>query len=177
MIVTRENERLYLSAYKFNAARVFTKLAEMIQAAGGRVKPLKPARVSNRNDLNADPITVTHTDYISFVLDGFYYYYQVDDNPFFPAFYRKAKITGNKIDADTAGEDGFEGWITDQIFSNTYPAETVETAAETLLNWLILAPAGRPIRSRTRRRVANMFNSGYHYETITAPARYEIITF
>ena len=119
MIVMKENERLYLRSWEYNAARTITELAAIVKKNGGRVEPCKAAIISNRaltaavmeqaehvdqmektgvnmeaiaaarvkleqlQAVNNEPVKVTHTSYISFVLDGFYYYYQVDDNPFF----------------------------------------------------------------------------------------------
>lgn len=119
MIVMKENERLYLRSWEYNAARTITELAAIVKKNGGRVKPCEAAIISNRTltaaimeqaehvdrmektganmeaiaaarvklgqlqAVNNEPIKVTHTSYISFVLDGFYYYYQVDENPFF----------------------------------------------------------------------------------------------
>ena len=83
-IVTKDGERLYLRAWEYNAARIITELARIIENHGGRVKPTNTAIISDRSaEEESDPITLTHTSYISFVLDETFYYYQVDDNPFF----------------------------------------------------------------------------------------------
>ena len=47
-----------------------------------------------------DPITVTHTSYINFVLDETYYSYWLDDNPFFDFFYIKTPVVENKYNAN-----------------------------------------------------------------------------
>ena len=49
MLVMRDYERLYLSSWNYNAARIMTRLASRIEDAGGTVKPLHPAIISNRH--------------------------------------------------------------------------------------------------------------------------------
>lgn len=124
MIVIKDYERLYLKSWEYNAARIISRLSELVIERGGRVKPTHPALASDFSltctvaiaearlqkleewqcgnytehraeciskiitDLNSlrrienEPIKITHTTYITFVLDGYFYYYQVSDNPF-----------------------------------------------------------------------------------------------
>ena len=49
MIITRENERLYLSSWNYNAAQILTELAKIVINNGGNVAPTKTAIVSNRS--------------------------------------------------------------------------------------------------------------------------------
>ena len=114
MIVLKENERLYATSWQYNSARILTRLAQLITAQGGKVKPLYPAVISDRNleeactatqrriessstfhpkvreplisnlkkelalfqSIPNAPITVTHTSYINFAMNGIYYYSQ-----------------------------------------------------------------------------------------------------
>lgn len=130
MIVLKENERLYATSWQYNSARILTRLAQLITAQGGKVKPLYPAVVSDRNleeactatqrriessstfhlkvreplisnlqkelalfqSIPNAPITVTHTSYINFTMNGVYYSYSLDNNPFFPFHYLKTPI-------------------------------------------------------------------------------------
>lgn len=48
MIVTKDNERLYLTSWSYNAARIVSRLAELVIERGGRVKPTHPALITNR---------------------------------------------------------------------------------------------------------------------------------
>lgn len=122
MIVIKENERLYATSWQYNSARILTRLAQLITAQGGKVKPLYPAVISDRNleeactatqrriesastfhpkvreplisnlqkelalfqSISNAPITVIHTSYINFAMNGVYYSYSLDNNPFFP---------------------------------------------------------------------------------------------
>lgn len=55
MIVLKENERLYATSWQYNSARILTRLAQLITAQGGKVKPLYPAVISDRNLEEAYP--------------------------------------------------------------------------------------------------------------------------
>lgn len=119
MIVLKENERHHATSWQYNSARILTRLAQLITAQGGKVKPLPPAVLSNRNleeactatqrrlessykagptshpkereiqisnlqkelalfqSIPNAPITVTHTSYINFTMNGVYYSYKL----------------------------------------------------------------------------------------------------
>lgn len=49
MIVLKENERHHTTSWQYNSARILTRLAQLITAQGGKVKPLPPAVLSDRN--------------------------------------------------------------------------------------------------------------------------------
>ena len=48
-IVTKDNERLYLKSWQYNAARILSELANIVKTNGGRVQPLKTAIISDRS--------------------------------------------------------------------------------------------------------------------------------
>lgn len=48
MIVLKDNERLYLTTWNYNAAIILSHLAKIVTDNGGRVKPMKKAVISNR---------------------------------------------------------------------------------------------------------------------------------
>lgn len=49
MIVLKENERHHATSWQYNSARILTRLAQLITAQGGKVKPLPLAVLSDRN--------------------------------------------------------------------------------------------------------------------------------
>lgn len=49
MIVLKENERHHATSWQYNSACILTRLAQLITAQGGKVKPLPPAILSDRN--------------------------------------------------------------------------------------------------------------------------------
>ena len=120
---------------------------------------------------NNAPVTVTHTSYITFVLDNVLYYYQIDDNPFFPFRYSKTPLRGDSYSKDAAGMDAGKEWFEDcYLFSGCTP-EQIERAARSILDALLKVKFSPIMRDSTRRRVQNTYNSGYHYETIYRPER------
>ena len=220
MIVTKENQRLYLTAWNYNAARIVSELAKIVENNGGRYKPTNAAIISDRrltdilseyeekitlyksivsdgrgNDrtieainrmeneidrlkkINNEPIRVTHTTYISFILDGLYYYYQVDDNPFFDFYYSKTPVKNGRRSRDAVLEKDKKKWLFDCFFSSGCPEADVKEAANIIFNMLVSAENSVIRRDSKRRRVKNTYDSWYHYEIIYSPERLEEIDF
>lgn len=67
---------------------------------GGKVKPIRNALVCDRALENSEFVRVTHTTYISFVYDETAFYFQVDQNPFFPSYYTKTPVKNGKFSKD-----------------------------------------------------------------------------
>ena len=177
-IVIKDGERLYLRAWEYNAARIISELANIVKNHGGRVKPTNKAIISDRSATEeAEPITVTHTSYISFVLNETYYYYQVNDNPFFEFYYNKTPIKKGKRSGDAGLEADKKEWLFDCFFKSGCPDEDITEAAYLIYNMLINAKNTPIIRDKTRKRVSNLYDGGYHYETIYAPERFSKIDF
>lgn len=177
-IAMRDGERLYLRAWEYNTARIITELANIVKNHGGRVKTTNKAIISDRSaDKEAEPITVTHTSYISFVLDETYYYYQVDDNPFFDFYYRKTPIKNSKRSRDTGLEADKKEWVFDCFFGSNCEQEDIIEAANLIFNMLCNAPMSKIIRGKHKQRVANIYNEGWHFETVYTPERLENVDF
>ena len=218
MIVTQANQRLYLSNWEYNACRVITALATVVENNGGKVQPQRHnAVISNRtlsggvrdlenklaqfaalqadsyNEKRAeyivkkraeleemlrtpnDPIVVTHTTWINFILDGVYYSYSVDDNPFFPFHYRKTPIRNGKISRDAVCDECKKEWLYDCFFSFRASDADVKEAANMIFNMLMNAKNSDIRRDSRRVRVPNVYNNGYHYETIYEKERFETL--
>lgn len=220
MLILKDNERLYVTSWQLNSARILTHLAQLITAQGGKVKPLHPAILSDRsleddiqdlearirtltgleNESHSDtrtlalqtclsllnrlrsipntPITVTHTSYISFVLDGIYYSYQLDDNPFFPFYYFKTPIENGTYSGDACGANEPKSWLEDDAFIRFgCPNYKIESAAQAILSMLLTAPLSTFRHDTKRTRVPNIYNSGYHYENVPVKERHLKIDF
>lgn len=177
-IVMKDGERLYLRAWEYNASRILTELAKIVTNNGGRVKPTNTAIISDRSAKEeSEPITVTHTSYISFILDETYYYYQVDDNPFFEFYYQKTPIKNGKRSRDAGLELDKKEWLFDCFFGSNCSQQYIVEAANLLFNMLCNAPLSKLIRDKHKQRVANTYNDGWHYETVYAPERLEKVDF
>lgn len=177
-IVTKDGERLYLRAWEYNAARIITELANIVNNHGGRVKPTHTAIISDRStEEENEPITVTHTTYISFVLDETYYYYQVDDNPFFEFYYNKTPIKNGKRSKDAGLEADKKEWLYDCFFKSNCGQPDIIEASNLIFNMLCNAPMSKIIRDGRKQRVPNTYNDGYHMETVYKPERMEKVDF
>ena len=212
MIVSQDNQRLYPASWEYNAARVLTRLALVIQNHGGRVQPLHPALISNRSitaemaesldkiervklvagenhreeraayikhledrvaELKAidnSPIKVTHMSYIRFVLGDIMYYYQIDQNPFFPFYYSKTPVVAGQYDRYAiCEEDESKEWVFDSMFSAKASEDDVKEAAELIFNKLLLARCSKSERRTRQIRVPNSYDGGWHMERIAEP--------
>lgn len=214
MIVTKDNQRLYATSWQYNSARILTRLAQLVTAQGGKVKPLHPAILSDRNleddiqdievrirtlteqenESHSDaqilalqtclsrldrlqaipntPITVTHTSYISFAMNGLYYSYQLDDNPFLPFYYMKTPIENGTYSGDACLANEPKPWLNDNSFIRYGCSDSeIETAAQAILALLLAAPLSTLRHDTKRTRIPNAYDSGYHFENIPVKER------
>lgn len=173
MIVTRDNQRLYLRPLDFNMCRIFSALADVIENHGGKVKPQShTALISDRNLDDSEVIPAAHTGYISFVFDGMVYYFQVDQNPFSPFLYNKTPLNGDKYSRDAGLEELSKSWLYDCFWSSNCSQADIVEAANLIFNELCNAPTSKIIRSSHQVRVPNTYDGGWHWETAYEPERF-----
>ncbi len=219
MYVSYEGKCLYLSAWRYNAARVLTELARIVKNNGGTVAPKTPALIINRNlegtvneyterlrhlqtlqveigynetraaaivtyseklqelqKVDNTPIKTGYISYLSFVLDG-NYYYQIDENPFFDFHYIKTPVKSGRRSCDAIYKNDKKEWVADCFFTSFCTNEEVKTAAGYIFDMLTSAPVSKIRLDTKRRRVPNLYDGGYHYETVAAPERFSKIDF
>lgn len=217
MYVSYEDQRLYLSTWEYNAARVLTELARIVKNNGGTVAPKTAALISNRNlehtveeykerlqhlqtlqvergynetraaaivtyseklqKVDNTPIKTGCISYLSFVLDGNYYYYQIDENPFFDFYYIKTPVKSGRRSCDAIGKNDKKEWVADCFFTSFCTNEEVKTAAGYIFDMLTSAQVSKIRLDTKQRRVPNLYDGGYHYETVAAPERFSKIDF
>lgn len=135
------------------------------------------AELEKYKAIDNEPVTVTHTSYINFVLDGMYYSYFTDDNPFFPFYAMKTPVKDGKYSKDACSVEDEKEWLYDCfLYANCSDADRKE-AANLIFNQLMKMPVSVIRRDGKRCRVSNTYNSGYHYETIYSPERFGTIDF
>lgn len=143
-----------------------------------RLESLKMELQKLEEEINYDkPIPVSHTTYITFELDGVYYYYQVDDNPFFEFHYVKTPITEMGHSLDACMEEDEKEWLFDCYVLTECTSEEVIKAAQFLFDMLMNAKNSRIIRDCKKTRVSNTYDSGWHYENVYAKERFAQIDF
>lgn len=122
-----------------------------------------------------DPIQVTQTTYITFVLDDVYYYYSVDENPFFPFHWRKTPIINGKYSLDAACDECKKEWLYDCFFTFRASDDDIKEAANLIFNMLVNAKNSVIIRDKKKTRVPNTYDGGYHYEIIYSKERFSAL--
>ena len=122
------------------------------------------------------PFTATHTSYITFVLDGIYYYMQYDSNFLFPHSYNKTPIVNGKYSRDSV-TDELKEIVFDPMLSMDCSDNDINEIAQILFDKLVALPCCPVQRDSTRHRVRNTYNNGYHYETVYSPERFDNIDF
>ena len=197
MIVTANNQRLYLNSWNYNAAKTLSRLALIVTDNGGRVKPLNNAIISNRSRdaairecsekvekytaleknnhnparadaireysekleklqaLNNDPITVTHTAYIRFVLGDCMYYYEVNDNMFFDFHYSKIPVVNGEYNSMCYSDCDKKEWLYDCFFRADCSDADIVEAAHLIFNMLTNARCSTVCR-RERPRICKV---------------------
>lgn len=215
MYISQNGQKLYLNAWNYNAARILTELAAIVENNGGKVKRNKFATVTNRqlietkqhhaewikklqsvidagngNDktkaainnyrdefakLESIPETWIDTyflSYIDFCLNGYRYYYQIDDNMFFPFLFIKTPIDEfGQYSKDAALEESAKEWLFDCFFKSDCSDSDIKEAANAIFNELINAKKSTIIRDSEKIRVRNTYDNGYHFERVYSPER------
>lgn len=135
------------------------------------------AKLEEYASINNDPVTVKRLSYISFTLDGMYYYFQTDDNPFFEFYYQKTPVRNGKRSKDAYLMEFTKDWLYDCFFRVGCANADIAEAANLIFNALVNAPISGIHRDGKKTRVPNTYNNGYHYETVYAPERFETVEF
>lgn len=154
------------------------KQKKYVEKLKNRLKSIEMDIRKCEDEINYDkPIPVTHTSYITFEMDGVYYYYQADDNPFFPFYYVKTPITEKGYSRDACLEEDAKEWLWDCFFKSECPSEKIIEAAKFIFDMLMNAKNSRIIRDCKKTRVPNTYDSGWHYENVYAKERFAQIDF
>jgi hypothetical protein len=118
------------------------------------------------------PIETTFTTWcghhIKFIQDGIYYDFSMDSNPFFSATIHKIKLDNNNCYTGTYYSDSIEEkpFLYDCIYSFNCCNADIKEMAYQMYNFLIAAPTSKLYIDRQKKRVPNIYDGGYHYETI-----------
>lgn len=113
---------------------------------------------------------VNHTTYISFILDGLYYYFQVDSNPLFDFYIQKYPVNYNKEKDEYIQEYDYymmtfekDLFNYEKVWFDFLNDEEIKKIAIQLFNGFIKHTQSNMVYSK--QRVNNIYNSGYHYES------------
>lgn len=101
------------------------------------------AKLSRLKSIPNDPIASRHGDYlyITFCLDGFYYSYNMCDNPFFEFTLSKIPVVDGRVNPDCYSVNDKKTWFTDDFYRFDCSVEDRKKAASRILDMLVSAKA------------------------------------
>lgn len=112
------------------------------------------AELEKLETVNNAPVVTHYADwlYISFVYDGYHYYFQMDRNPFFPFLYYKTKMTTeNTTRRNVYGAEPSKDWLWDCFFSFECSNDDRREAANLIFNNLVLSKVSQTYFTRERK--------------------------
>ena len=157
MVLVYPHER---HTFRADMRVVIDNLKKIVRKMGGRVEE-----------------TPSDYNYIRFVLNGYMYYFQIDDNPLFPHYYTKTKIVDGKYSLNAGLDDLERIWLNKLEKWADNPDGVLLAVARDLYTSLVLAKDSEIIRDKEKRRVRNTYNNGMHIEIILAPERFAKVDF
>lgn len=131
----REIERIerYNSAEKSVSERV-------LELRQRRLESLK-RQITDLTQNQPEPFTTHFLQSIKFVYDGKLYYFQMDDNPFFPFHYQRTDINENGEALGTYLEEfSKKDWMFDCLFERETDEADIKEIADIVFNKLIESP-------------------------------------
>lgn len=135
------------------------------------------ADIEKIKQIDNAPRRIEHGLYLSFVIGNGYYYMQLDSNPFFEFYYQKTPIKDGRYSADVYLTELDKSWLYDCFFKMDCAAADRREAANLIFNILINAPYSEIHREYKKTRVDNLYDGGYHYETIRMKERFNSLDF
>ena len=179
MFFYHEGDTFYLKAWEYNTTLVLEKLATLVEAHNGKVKSANKGFIEyQREDREGSRREVSHLGYMSFILDGYLYYIQFDENPFFDHFYTKSLIKDGKV-AKNHYLDKLEDRVRldEKLMHYNCDEAIIENIAQAIFEALTEAPASRLVSETKREKVHNSYDGGYHWETVKKAPLYEAVGF
>ena len=148
------------TTFRQDAGIILDNLKKIVEKAGGRVKEHNP-----------------YFNYIRFVLNGYMYYFQIDDNPLFPHYYIKTKVVDGKYSLNTHMDELERTWMERLEYLSRNTDECLELVAEDLYKTLLSAKDSEKYKEEEKRCVPNTYNNGTHIEKVIKPERFAEVDF
>lgn len=164
--------KLYLSGVALNNCKGLTELYNIIKKEGGYIvydwqEKINPTYIYNYHDNDKLEIKTYFISYIHFVLDGYLYYIQLNDNPFFLGRFSKISIDQK----GKASKDIYSDELDMVYFDYKMTKEEIKESALKLYEYLVKAKPSKKYVERTKKRVPNIYNDGWHWEYVVKPER------
>ncbi len=162
--------------YKIEHLKEIEKTGEPNEKRREYIKALT-ANIEKLKALPVGEIVVTHTSYISFILENIYYSISINENPLFPHHIYKTPVINGYRSQDGYLEEINIGAVVDALWRRGVPDDEITQAAAILYNICKKANCTRIERDKERKRVPNIYDGGWHYETVYKPERREKLDF
>ena len=156
--VTERKQYLIINRGLNDAIRELKALHERIEKVGKKPSNESLLKLEQMESVKNDPIVSYHGDYLytQFVLNGDYYYYQLDKNPFFEFYYNKVKVDeNNKINKNCYLDNDKKEWLID-CYSYNVRAEDRKKAANLIFNMLVSANYSSVYRGKEKPKYSNI---------------------
>ena len=164
-------ERLEQNINKYSNAELIEKLKTALEKTRSEYEQAKAAAD------NEKPVKVEYTSYITFVLNNYVYYFQIEDIPFFPVLASKTPVKNGKYSRDAVLGEFKKEIAFDQMIFSSVSEQEINEVASLILDTLASSKQSPIYRDGKKQRVPNVYNGGYHYETIYRPERFATIDF
>lgn len=107
--------------------------------AFGRNTDVAMKELLKLEEIGNEPIEAYYGDwhYICFTIGGKYYYYSIDDNPFFDFHYTKCDVVNGMVSPDYYSRKDNQKWMKDCFLSFYCTQEERRKAAEEIFNMLL----------------------------------------
>ncbi|MBQ6223444.1 MAG: hypothetical protein IJJ44_12600 [Solobacterium sp.] len=139
----------------------------------------KEQELDKLRSMKKHPFTTQLTSYVSFVLDGVYYYLEMNDNPFFEFYVMKYPVTNGlkAFEAYCLDEFSKENWMFDCLFTWEINEDEYKEIANLIMNQLIAEPYSMPVINK--KRVSNLYDGRYQYEYVKErkEVQYEVVDY
>lgn len=116
-------------------------------------------KIAKYEAIENSPVLSYYGDYlyISFILDGYYYYFSMDSNPFFDFHFARVKIEQeNKINRNYYLHGDPKQWWNDCFWRFDCSASDIREAANLIYNMLLTAETCRTYRGKNRTPYTNV---------------------
>lgn len=160
--------KLYLKGIELNNCKGFAELYNIIKKEGGYIvsdwqEKEEPTYIYNYNDIDKLELITYFRDYIQFVLDGYLYYVQLNDNPLFIGRFSKVRIN----EKGEAAKNVYIDELDTVYFDYSMTEEEIKESAFNLYEYVTNAKPTKAYVERTKKRVPNIYDDGWHWEYIT----------
>jgi len=175
-----KDETLYLNGWNFNVARLLQRIEKLVFDNGGKIVSTWEKELINYHLIPTTTnfkfettvyedrvIDTNYESYITFVLDGFIYSIDFDNNPFFEHHFSKIPVSDDlKVKYRYYGNNLNRDFMFDSLFSINCSMDDIKEAANMIFNQLLSFKNYKICTTRRRHYYNANGKNHYYYENI-----------